>query len=135
MFEYFQPKNEGSIKNNLDCQLRAICAVTGADYDEVYKKMKEGGWRTNRSSSKGDWTDNIVTTLEHFGFKARKISFPAVAGQKRMSIEKFVDTYTTGQYIIRVSKHVAGVVDGTVKDTWIKWDKCVYFAWEVYKAI
>ena len=59
--------------------------------------------------------------------------FLRIPDQKRMTPLSFSITYPRGRYIIRVSKHVAAVVDGVIRDDYpINPARFVYGAWKVH---
>ena len=125
-----QPKTEEDIKCDKDCMIRSVAIATGTPYTKVHEIMYKNGWRATRRNSKGNWEDQVTETLTELGFKFRRISYPAVKGQSRMTARKMVNE---GTYILRMSKHVAAYKEGILMDTWDCSDKCVYFAWEVWK--
>jgi len=133
MFQKTQPKTTEDIKSNYDCMIRSVAIATGADYAQVHKLMYGFGWRASRRRSKGKWEEQITKTLDALGFKATRISYPAVKGQPRMTGNQLKSEDKDNTYIIRVAKHVACIQEGTLKDTWNCGGKCVYFAWKVEK--
>ena len=60
-----------------------------------------------------------------------KLSFPAEAGQKRMTAGTFSEKYPQGKYILNMAKHWSCCVDGIIYDTWDCTEKCVYTAYRV----
>ena len=133
MYKNYQPKSKNSIKSNLDCMIRSVCAVTDLPYEEIHKKMYAYGWRVTRRRSKGNWEDHIINTLNDFGYKVEKISFPGVKGQKRMTPKQLTKEYPNGKFIMNMAKHVCGVVEGKYLDSWDCGHKCVYYVWKITK--
>jgi hypothetical protein len=131
IFKYTQPKGEKDIKCNGDCMVRAVTNITKEDYNKVHKIMYGHGWRASRGSSKGKWEEQITKTLDELGFKFKRISFPGVKGQNRMTGKELSMSNPNSRYIIRVSKHVSVLDCGKLLDTWDCSDKCVYFVWEI----
>lgn len=129
-FLKIQPKSENDIKCDNDCMIRSVALVTNSIYSDVHKIMYNNGWRASRRKSIGNWEDQIVKTLDELGFKSEKISYPAIKGNTRMTAQKMSND---GDYILRMSKHVACMSNGILKDTFDCSDKCVYFAWRVSK--
>ncbi len=129
-FLHRQPKTEDDIKCDKDCMIRCVVNVTGQPYKDIHKLMYDAGWRATRRKSKGNWEDQILTTLDKLGFKYEKISYPGIKGESRMTALKMSEV---GSYILRVSKHVSVLKDGILMDTWDCSNKCVYFAWKVEK--
>ena len=131
IFKYTQPKGERDIKCNRDCMVRAVTNITKEDYSKVHKIMYDHGWRASRGSSNGKWEEQITKTLDELGFKFKRISFPGVKGQNRMTGRELSMLNPNSRYIIRVSKHVSVLDCGRLLDTWDCSDKCVYFVWEI----
>ena len=125
-----QPKTFEDIKSNKDCMIRSVSLATNTKYSTVYEIMHKNGWRATRRNSKGKWEDQILNTLTELGFEYKKISFPAVKGESRMTAEKMENT---GTFILRMSRHVAAYNEGVLMDTWDCSQKCVYFAWKLTK--
>lgn len=129
IFQYTQPKGEGDIKCPKDCMIRAVSNLTDKPYKLVHSIMYRHGWRANRSNSHGHWEDQLTKTLDELGVYYKKVKFPAIKGQKRMTAKSLDESKS---YIIRVSKHVACLKKGVLMDTYDCSDKCVYFAFEIY---
>ena len=125
-----QPKTSEDIKCSKDCMIRSVALATDTKYSTVYQIMYKHGWRATRSNSKGKWEDQITNTLKELGYKFRKISYPALKGESRMTAEKMENT---GIFILRMSRHVAAYKEGILMDTWDCSQKCVYFAWQISK--
>jgi len=131
IFEFTQPKGKNDIKCNVDCMVRAVTNITKEEYSKIHKIMYGYGWRASRRSSKGKWEEQITKTLDDLGFKHKRISFPAIKGQNRMTGKELSKLNPNGKYIIRVAKHVSVLDCGKLLDTWDCSDSCVYFAWEI----
>ena len=129
-FKRIQPKTTEDIKCDKDCMVRSVTLATGESYNKVYEIMYKFGWRTSRKKTDTNWEDQITKTLDELGFKSTKINFPPVKGQSRMTAKNMPNS---GNYILRVAKHVVNMNEGILQDTWDCSDKCVYFAWEIKK--
>lgn len=127
-----QPKTDSDIKCNKDCMIRAVAIATKEPYEKVHKIMYSFGWRATRSTSKGHWEDQITGTLKELGFTFERISFPAERGKSRMTAKSMNES---GVYLLRMSKHIACLDNGILKDTWDCSAKCVYFAWKISKDL
>ena len=130
-FKYTQPKKANDIKCDKDCMIRAVTNITKEEYKKVHKLMYSNGWRATRKKSKGNWEEQITKTLDSLGVKWKKISFPAVKGQERMTTKTLAKLDPKGKYIVRITKHVAALDKSNLLDTWDCSDKCVYFAWKI----
>ncbi len=107
-----------------DCTVRALAVAKGMQYDDAYDLLAEAGRKCGRGFEFKDWISKQPW--------ARKISFPAIKGQRRMNPSTFVEKFPKGVFICRVAKHVFAVRDGVVYDTFENApDRCIYMAWEV----
>jgi hypothetical protein len=111
-----------------DCQVRALCTATGMRYEEAWDTLYrlQGKHRTAGF--------NLTAYLDRDGEALgvlRRLSFPAVKGQPRMTADEFCQKYPRGNFILRMPHHVAAVEDGVLLDCWNSSFCCVYTAWEV----
>lgn len=107
-----------------DCTVRALAIARGLPYDMAYDLIKDAGRTCSRGFHFPKWMSS-----QPWG---RKISFPAVKGQRRMNPSSFVVSFPKGRYICQVAKHVFSVVDGVVQDTFENApDRCIYSCWEI----
>lgn len=109
-------------KQSNDCTVRALANVFDMDYDDAYDYLAAAGRKCSRGFH--------FKTLEHPKLKWE--AYQAIKGQSRKTISDFCKEHPEGKWIIRVSKHVAAVIDGVVYDTFeSNPTKCVYGAWKV----
>jgi hypothetical protein len=125
-----QPKTAEDIKSSKDCMIRSVTLATGSTYQDVHRIMYGHGWRASSRNSK-DWEKHITNTLEDLGFKWKRVAFPGVKGQSRMTARTMTHE---GTWILRSAKHVAALKEGNLLDTWDCSDKCVYFAWFIWQG-
>jgi hypothetical protein len=113
-------------KQKNDCTVRALATARRIDYDTAYDLLVQAGRKCGSGFKFADFIKKEQWAL--------KISFPAVKGQGRMNVAKFVEDHKEGTFICKVSKHVFTVIDGVVFDeTDIAPDRCVYTAWRINK--
>lgn len=106
-----------------DCTVRAYALCFNLSYDQAYEFLASKG----RKSGKGFRIDPVLPN---------KISFPPVAGVKRMTLANFCRLYSEGRYICKIAKHVLPVIDGVVYDTdRSDPERCVYVAWRIDKTV
>ncbi len=121
VFENLNPEG----KRMGDCEIRAIAKATGKPYEviehEIWLALGEVGYR--------HYCDAGKIYLEKI--KAKKLSFPAKAGQSRMDGETFAKTHPKGRYVLRMAHHLTACVDGKIYDIWDCSKRCVYGAWEI----
>ena len=126
MYQYFNAHPKGKIVG--DCVKRAITKATGMDYMEVQRQLNRYKKVTGASSYNTDYNPHkYVENVLH----GVKLSFPAEAGQKRMTAGTFAEKYPQGKYILNMAKHWSCCVDGIIYDTWDCTEKCVYTAYRV----
>ena len=117
-------KSKRSRQKN-DCVVRAIAIATGRGYDEIYDELAAKGRKCGRSTPKKLWQDYLNNV-------GTRYFFPAIMGQKRMSVTKFVDTYPQGMWVVHIAKHLFACVNGVVFDVnQPRPDACVYAAWKI----
>jgi len=110
-----------------DCTVRTVAVVLGLDYDVAYDLLKDAG----RTSSRGFQFSAWIGAQPW----ARKMSFPAVAGERRMNPARFVLQFPVGRYVCKVAKHVFAVCNGVVFDEAENSpDRCIYTAWAIEKS-
>lgn len=107
-----------------DCTVRALAIARGLSYDEAYDLLAHAGRRSGQRLNLGPWLSEQAW--------ARKIAFPAVKGQPRMTPPSFCTRFAQGRFICKAAKHVFAVVDGVVYDTEPVGDRrCIYTAWRI----
>ena len=111
-----------------DCVKRAIAKATNTDYMEVQRGLNRHKKITGAKTFNSDY--NWLSYIENV-CGGKKMSFPAVKGQKRMNGERFCKVYPKGNYILQMANHLTACVDGIIYDTWDCSEKCVYRAWRV----
>ena len=124
-------------KQSNDCTVRALAKACSLNYDTAYDYLTDNG----RVCSKGYFLNHHLDITAKrdsliFGYKVRRLPFPAVKGQERMNIWRFLEQYNNGIYIIRVSKHMATIINGYLyDDKFFSRDpfRCVYTAYQLIK--
>lgn len=126
MYQHFNAHPKGKIVG--DCVKRAITKATGMDYMEVQRQLNRYKKVTGASSYNTNYNPHkYVENVLH----GEKLSFPAEAGQKRMTAGTFSEKYPQGKYILNMANHWSCCVDGIIYDTWDCTEKCVYTAYRV----
>lgn len=116
-------------KQKNDCTVRALATAASMQYDDAYNALKSRG---RKASAGFHFPKKPGDEVNGFTFKWKP--FPAVAGQNRMNVKDFCRQYPSGTFVLRVSKHVFTVVNGTAYDTcMVDPERCVYGVWSVEK--
>lgn len=124
-------------KEKNDCTVRALALVTGASYDDAHDFIKQEG---SRGAASGVNFDRFVYGVLDpvigeprfiFGHTAKRQTFPAVKGQRRMNPGTFHKKFPKGRFIVSTARHVYAVIDGVTYDLHQeRADRCIYSAWE-----
>lgn len=107
-----------------DCTVRAVATALRIEYDAAYDMLAKAGRKCGQGFRLPKWLETQSW--------AKKISFPAVRGERRMNPVRFSQEFGKGIYICKVARHVYAVIDGVVHDT-IENNphRCIYTAWRV----
>lgn len=128
LFVPFQPnpswKGKGRYKHQ-DCSIRSICAATNNDWNTVYDMLCESGKQVYDVPGSDE---SIECCLKNLGFIRKTIR--VTKGSKRPTVKSFAEEHKSGNYILRVSNHVVGVVNGYYYDCWDCGYCCVYSYYE-----
>ena len=126
MYQYLNVHPKGLIVG--DCVKRAITLAAQMDYMEVQRELNRYKKVTGAQSFNSDYNPHkYVENVLH----ARKLSFPAERGKKRMTAGEFSRTHPSGRYILNMAGHWICCVDGIIYDTWDCSEKCVYTAYQI----
>lgn len=126
MYVYLNLNPKGKLTG--DCVKRAISKAANMDYMEVSRELNRYKKVTGAKSFNSDY--NPHKYVENV-LKGKKLSFPAIKGQKRMNGERFCKTFPKGSYILTMAGHWSCCVDGIIYDTWDCSEKCVYTAYKI----
>lgn len=109
-----------------DCTVRALALTTVVPYDEAYDRLMAAGRKSSRSFAITRW-------LPKSGIGFTKVSYPAVKGQRRMTLGEFaLGDGSEGRWIACCAKHVIAVIDGAIHDDGKpRYDACVYSAFRM----
>lgn len=127
MYKYLNVHPEGKLVG--DCVKRALTTATGLPYHSISLALNRYKKKTGAKSF-NEWHKNVVPFMEE-RLGAKKYSFPAIKGVKRMDGEQFCKMYSKGSFVLQFAGHVAACVDGVIYDTWNPSAKCVYSAHQI----
>lgn len=126
MYKFLNLHPQGKLVG--DCVKRAIAKATGEEYKNISLGLNRHKKITGARKFNSDY--NWLSYIEDV-YGGKKMSFPAVKGQKRMNGERFCQAYPKGRYVLQMAGHLTACVDGVIYDTWDCSEKCVYRAWEI----
>ena len=115
---------EAGLKSKTDCGIRAVSIACGMSYQDSRKLVKEyakRGKQGSRAISSGIYKEDMDAALRSLGWKW--FSAPKFDGRKA----RYSDIPATA--ILRMAKHYAAVIDGTLHDSWDSSGKMVYGYW------
>ena len=104
-----------------DCVIRAIAAVTGKDWDEVYLGLViEGFIEKDLPNGNTVWGNYLLSHgfTRHFIPNTCPLCY---------TVKQFVKEHKHGIYVLGDGNHTIAVVDGFYIDTWDSGDRTVLF--------
>ena len=112
MAEYrFYNPNPDSLRVG-DCVIRAICAVTGQEWDTTYTGAALQGYiLKDMPSANHVWR----AYLKSKGFRREIIPDTC---PDCYTVADFANEHPKGKYVLGTGSHAVAVVDGTILDTW-----------------
>lgn len=120
-YKYFNPNPAG--KNVGDCVIRAICKLTGLDWDKVYLHIAMTGFELwDMPSSNAVW----ATYLKRLGY--RRYVIPDKCPDC-YSVQQFCRDYPRGKFLIATGNHVVTVIDGDYFDAWDSGTEIPVYFW------
>lgn len=110
-YRYFNPNPRGLHVG--DCTVRAICAVTGADWEDVHKIQCDlARWMGNMPSADAVWWYLLALC----GFDRWQIIEPCANGSC-YTVEDFARSHPHGVYILGPMEHAVAVIEGEYWDS------------------
>lgn len=106
-----------------DCTVRAICKLTGQDWDSVFvSTFIEGFQLKNMPSGNEVWG----SYLARLGYVRR---FAPDTCPYCYRVKDFCQDHPTGAYLLALDQHVVTVVNGDYYDTWDSGNEIVIYYW------
>lgn len=100
-------------RDDEDCAIRALVNATKADYTEVRNLLRRHGYRYKQ----GFELQQFLEEWDPFGYTAKKEIFVGRGYKGGITVEKFVNYYHKGIWILNLKYHVVCVRNGIVYDT------------------
>lgn len=119
------------------CVVEALSIACDIGYDIAHKDLEEGA---NRLVNGRCNIEDLIYYLDwigadsYRGWKFEWFPLQAVKGEPRIDPEKFCEMFPKGRFLMRVSRHVVDVIDGTYYDHTNWGHRCVYGAWRVTRT-
>lgn len=119
---YFNPNPLG--KRVGDCVIRAICKLTGQDWEKVYIGIAITGYELcDMPSSNNVW----ATYLKKLGY--RRYVIPDTC-PSCYSVKEFCKDNPHGKFLLATGSHVVTVLNGDYYDAWDSGDEVPIYLWE-----
>jgi hypothetical protein len=132
-FEYFNPNPDAkTFKSGKpkywgrdDNSVRALVKVLNSSWTEVFDQLAECAKVQHDMPS----AKNVVAEiLQKNDFDFTTLGKP-VMGQKRPTVEEFVNAHRTGTYVLYLRNYYVTIIDGTLYNTVDMKDESVYSYW------
>lgn len=107
-----------------DCVPRAVSLATGADYEEVHRRMKARGRRNRRPTCPGQWKP----VVEELGFELIDVRGWFEGKTARTLVPELP---SRGTFLVRVTGHIFCVRDGQYSDWSAGRRKRITHVWKV----
>lgn len=115
--------NANPFKNRRsDCVIRAISALTGESWDNVYIDLSLQGFLMKDIMVSNDVWGSYLSQL---GYD----KFVCSAFEGCWTIREFAKIFNDGYYLACTGSHVVAVIDGDYYDTWDSGDEIVDYYW------
>lgn len=102
---YFNPNP--SKKSIGDCTIRAICAVTGLDWERVFMMLSARALSMrDMPSANAVW----MSVLSDLGFSRYSTCC--------QTVKEFCKDHPTGKFVLGTGTHAVAVIDGDYYDSW-----------------
>lgn len=118
----YQPNPAGNA-TALDCTVRALCCVTGYDWDTVYDEL----------SRRGKIVKNAFVDVQVWGGWLHDLGFVRHAAPNPClsccTVACFAADHPRGTYLVCPHEHITAVIDGDWWDSWDSGNQRVLFYW------
>lgn len=117
---YFNPNPNGSLVG--DCVIRAICAVTGQDWEETYTGLALQAYVfADLPNSNHVWRAYLKS-------KGYQLAVIPNTCPDCYTVADFADDHPEGSFILGTGTHAVAVIRGTIYDTWdSRWQVPVFY--------
>lgn len=132
-FDYFNPNPDAkTFKSGKpkywgrdDSSVRAIAKVLNKEWTEVYDQLVECG---KQQHDMPEAKNVVAEILEKNCFEFVTLGKPTM-GQKRPTVEEFVNDHSTGTYVLYLRNYYVTVINGVLYNTVDMKDESVYSYW------
>lgn len=121
MYKFFNPNPAKKLVG--DCVIRAICKLTGDDWETTYMHVIVQGYKMfDMPSSNTVWG----SYLKSIGYSRSIIPDTC---PECFTLKDFCTEYPQGKYLVATGSHVIAVEDGDYYDTWDSGDEIPLYFW------
>jgi len=121
-FIYFNPNPDQRLTE--DCVIRAICAATNRDWEDVYIDVViQGLFMHNMPEANSVWGEYLT----NLGFEKTLVPNKC---PHCYTLREFCADNPKGIYVINTDNHAVAVVNGDYYDTWDSGNEIVNYYWK-----
>lgn len=125
MFKFYNP-NPARIMVD-DCVIRAICLLTGKDWERVYAELFVEGMQWH------DWPNKNFVWGSYLIKKGYLQTLIPNTCPNCFTVKDFCLAFPEGIYLLAIGDHVVTVVDGDYYDTWDSGMEVPVYYWTIDK--
>lgn len=123
MFKFYNPNPDRILVD--DCVVRAICLLTGKDWEQVYVELMAYGLRFHVWPNRNEvW----ATYLEEHGYLSTLVPNTC---PNCFTVKDFCIAFPEGTYLLAIGDHVVTVMNGDYYDTWDSGYEIPLYYWEI----
>ena len=121
MYKFYNPNPMKKLTG--DCVIRAICKLTGDDWETVYIHVIVQGYKMK------DMPNQNVVWGAYLASKGYSRHLIPEECPLCFTLRDFCERYRSGKYLVATGSHVIAVEDGDYYDTWDSGDEIVLYYW------
>lgn len=106
-----------------DCVLRSVSLAQGKTWDKVYEELSNMAKEKGMLFSDSEFVESYLDSLyERTCYQDNGLA---------MTVGDFVESHSSGTYLVTMRGHITCVKEGILYDTWDCRDRLIWCAWEV----
>lgn len=106
-----------------DCVIRSISCAEDRSWDNVYDELSE------LAQKEGILLDDVRFVEPYLDNKYERTCYKN--NKFAMTVREFIDSHSSGTYLITMQGHITCVKEGVLYDTWDCRERHIWCAWEV----
>ena len=121
MYIYYNANPDG--KSTGDCVIRAISAITGRDWEDIYLDLALEGLINHEMMDTNELWSKYLWRL---GFRLQ-----CIPPTENYTIRSFSNRFQNGAYLLGTGRHLVAVIDGDYYDAWDSGNEVPVFYWRL----